>query len=472
MLSGACVYTLPVVRLTIASAEQCFTCIPVDFEIAGQRLKYWRKQQTDKTARWKCFAKLPVVLNADGSLWEPACLWLLNKAQARPLNLGSLPSIAQGLRFYKLFLDELELSWDDFSSVDKYTRPTYLYKTYLQELIDAGTIAKSTAGRRMSTIVAFYRFLLRHQEMKFDPPNDPWIDRKVGFEYSDSKGFKQIKVVTTTNLSIPVRKSDYAWDATIADGGKLRPLAAEEQKCLVAALKKLGNREYELMHYVSMLTGARVQTLLTLRWGYFQGEPSSIKQWPFKLRCGPGTGIDTKRDVPDVYLTFPRALYEMLFVYARSARASTRRARSRLVDEPGNYLFLTNQGSPYYESKEDRNAVRTSDEVLLRSSPIGQNLREFMKQMVLPEMRKTLPDFHYKFHDLRATFGMNWVDHVLGNEGTKEKYMWARDQLRKLMWHKDASTTDRYLEHRRHMRDLQMAQEGWSQDLIDLILAS
>jgi hypothetical protein len=42
------------------------------------------------------------------------------------------------------------------------------------------------------------------------------------------------------------------------------------------------------MHYVALLTGARIQIVLTLRWGAFSTLPSKVNQWPFKLQCGPG----------------------------------------------------------------------------------------------------------------------------------------------------------------------------------------
>jgi integrase len=465
-------HTLPVLRLTKARQHPGRGLLPVDHQVAGQQVKYWRELQTDKAARWKNFAKFPLVLNADGSLWEPACLWLLDKARARPLHLSSLPSIARDLKDYKLFLDELGLAWDDFCAVDKYNRPTYLYRTHLQTLINSGSVAKSTASRRMSTVIGFYRFLMDHERMRFDPVNEPWVDRQVAFEYKDSKGFRQLQTVVTTDVSIHSSKRDYAWDATIADGGQLRPLSVEEQGHLVAALEKLGNPEYELMHYVSLLSGARVQTVLTLRWGCFRDPPSAVKQWPYKLHCGPGTGIDTKRDVTNVYLSVRRVLYERLHVYVNSDRAKHRRAKSRLGDDPSNYLFLTNRGSPYYESKDDRNAMRSPEELLKKSSPIGQNLREFMAEKVILEVRKALPQFSYSFHDLRATFAMNWVDHFVGGQDTKPNYMWARDQLRKMMWHKDATTTDRYLEYGQHMHQLEQARADWNRDLVKLIQAS
>jgi hypothetical protein len=320
----------------------------------------------------------------------------------------------------------------------------------------------------MSTVIGLYRFLMKDQHLGFRPQNAPWVDRTVGIEYRDKQGFKRVLEVRSADVGIRVPKHDYAWDGCIDDGGKLLPLSPPEQMALVKALKKLDNPEYELMHYVSILSGARVQTVLCLRWGDFAVSPSQINQWPFKLQCGPGTGIDTKSDATNVYLSIQRDLYERLHVYATSDRAKARREKSKRKQDPINYLFLSNQGGPYYESKDDRNALRESTEPLRRSSPTGQNLRTFINDHVIPEIQRTLPNFRYKFHDLRATFGVNWVDAVMTDGDTQERYTWARDQLRKLMWHTSASTTDRYLKYRQHMHQLEKADAGWNRQLIAL----
>lgn len=443
----------------------------MNHQVRGEVVKYWRAVLTEGPMRWNTFPLFPLVLNADGSLWEPACLWLLDRARAQPLKVSSLPPLARDLKDYKIFLDGLFLAWDNFLAVDKYARPTYLYRSHLQTQIDAGMMELSTARRRMSSVVSFYRYLMSSEQMRFIPANDPWVDRQYGFQYRDSKGFNRIHEVQSTNLSIRVPKADHVWEGII-DGGRLRPLTADEQRSLIAGLKALGNREFELMHYVSLFTGAREQTALTLRWGPFQKSPSQIKQWPFKLLCGPGTGIDTKRDVPNVYLAIPRYLYEWLHVYARSERAQHRRSKSERADHSSNYLFLTSQGGPYYAAKDDINAVTFSSQVVRRSAPIGQGLREFILERVVPEVRRTLPGFRYRFHDLRATFGMNWVDHVESTFGDREAFFWAREQLRKLMWHRDPATTDRYLEFRQRTRQLAEAQADWGNDLLSLIQKS
>ncbi len=467
------VYTLPLFRLTKVEDVPGLGYIPVNHLHDGQQVKYWRGPIETTAIRWTEFRSLPLVVDGAGAPWAPACLWLLEKAQAKPLGISSLGPVAQDLAAYKAFLDELALEWDDFSAVEKYARPTYLYRNHLQTQLNAGELKKSTVSRRMSTVISFYRFLMRNPRMRFEPANDPWVERDVGIEYRDSKGFKQVATVTTTDVAIKATKHQDAWDETINDGGKLRPLPVPEQKALVAALKELSNIEYELMHYAALLTGAREMTVLTLRLRDVMLPPDQIPQWSHKIRCGPGTGIDTKGDVADVYLSVPRPLYEQLHAYAVSERARRRRAKTARGEDSNNYLFLTQRGQPYYESKEDRNAVRDSGTPLRRSTLSGRPLRKFIEQTVIPFVRKTHPKFKYRYHDLRATFGMNWVDYQMlqaGPEGFGKHYLWARDQLRKLMWHRSPLTTDKYLEYREHMHHLQLAQQGWSDHLVELIL--
>jgi len=406
--------------------------------------------------------------------WAEACLWILERAQAKPRAINSLAPVAQDLAAYRAFLDELALEWHDFSAIEKYARPTYLFQSHLNNQINADELSKSTASRRMATVISFYRFLMRTSRMQFSPENPPWVDRGVSIRYRDTKGFNQIATVTTTDVSIKANRRQDAMAETIDDGGKLRPLSVVEQRALVSALKELANREYSLMHYTALLTGAREMTVLTLRVRDVLVSPAEIPQWPHKIRCGPSTDIDTKGDVSGVYLAMPRMLYELLHAYAVSARAMRRRQKSELGEAPRNYLFLTNQGQPYYESKEDRNALRDGLTPLRRSALSGRPLRKFIEQSVIPLVQKEFPQFQYRFHDLRATFGMNWVDYQMKEAGSDfgKRYLWARDELRKLMWHKSPLITDKYLEHREHVRHLQLAQQGWSDHLVELIQES
>lgn len=469
------VYSIPLLRLTKVQDAPGSGRLLIDHHHGGRQIKYWREPISPTATRWTEFRSFPLSLDGVGVPWAPACLWLLDKAQANPRNISSLMPIAQDLTAYKSFLDELALEWDDFSQVEKYARPTYLYRNHLHNQVNAGELKKSTASRRMSSIISFYRYLMRTSRMRFSPANPPWVEKDVYIEYRDTKGFRQIATVSTTDVSIKVSKRQDLFDETIDDGGKLRPLPVSEQKILVAALKELSNIEYSLMHFSALLTGAREMTVLTLRVRDVLRPPGNIPQWPHKIRCGPGTGIDTKGDVSGVFLSVPQMLYEQLHDYAVSERAMRRRAKTERGEDSYNYLFLTQHGQPYYESKEDRNVVRDSVTSLRRSSLSGRPLRKFIKESVIPLIQKEHPKFKYRFHDLRATFGMNWVDYQMlqaGPEGFGKHYVWARDQLKKLMWHKSPLTTDKYLEHREHLHLLQLAQQGWSDHLVELIQGS
>ncbi len=465
---AASIHTLPLLRNTRIADEPGPGRLPVDHQVRGERVKYWRELQGTKLARWETFPLFPVVLCADGSPWAPACMWLLSRARANPRAVSTRTSLAQALRDYRAFLDEYGLGWDDFSAVDKYLRPTYLYRDHLQDLIHSRQIAKSTASRRMSGVIGLYRFLLDEaSRFDFRPANPPWVDRQFWLEIRSTEGFKQVLEIQSTDLAIKTDPTEHPLDRRINDDGWLMPLKEEEQRLLLQALRTLGNREFELMHYVALFTGARKQTVLTLRWGLFAAKPSLIKKWPLHIPCGPGTGIDTKRDV-NRSLVFQRELYELLHVYATSPRAQLRRERSALKQAPQNYLFITSQGGPYYESKDDINARRESSEPKARGATKGNVLDTFIQKRVVPLVRQTLPKFDYHFHDLRATFGMNWVNE--SNQPSPGMSPHRRlETLRQLLWHRQVSTTEHYISYRKRLQQLDAAEAGWNRRLIEMI---
>ncbi|MCY4746561.1 integrase [Pelomonas sp. UHG3] len=436
---------------------------------AGKRT-YYREPVQAKGIRTTRFTKFPVVLCGDGSPWDVACLYLIDRAKLKPQAIGTLSSIARDLAQYRAFLEEFDFRWDDFSSAEPFGLPTYQYRAHLLHEIRAGRVSNSVASRRMANVISFYRHVQRRDRFAFRPAFSPWQEKSASISYRDAQGFEQALGITTTDISIASPKSSYAWEKTIDDGGKLRPLPQEEQEAVIAVLRELGNTEMSLIHESALLTGARAQTVLTFRLKHFSRPPSEITG-DYKLRCGPGTGIDTKRQKADVYLTIPKLFYERLYIYAHSERARLRREKSKLKESPENYLFLTQHGKSFYESVDDRAADRDSD-TLLRSAKIGQGLRKFIAERVVPAVRAKLnnPDFSYSFHDLRATFGMNFVDFFEKQmEMNREKRKWVMNQLRELMWHKSLATTERYVDYRRNMHMLKSAEDGWGSHLIHLL---
>lgn len=107
----------------------------------------------------------------------------------------------------------------------------------------------------------------------------------------------------------------------------------------------------------------------------------------------------------------------------------------------------------------------------------GQAVRQYMQDYIIPFIRKKYDsNFDYRFHDLRATFGMNLVDirEPLMNDG-KLSYTDVLGFVQARMNHESPATTERYLRYRKRMKVVRAAQDDWESKLkrmIDLALVA
>jgi integrase len=216
-----------------------------------------------------------------------------------------------------------------------------------------------------------------------------------------------------------------------------------------------------------LATGARIQTALTLWVRHVQLDlPVGLGE--FRFPVGPGTGVDTKYDKL-MTLHIPRWLYERLRIYSHSQRARKRRTRAEGGDTEDQYLFLTQQGHPYYQNKSETRAFNPS--VTVRHQKKGQTVRTFIAEHVIPHIRKHHdPTFHYQAHDLRATYGMNLTDIQLALVQRGEITLaQAREFVKTRMGHESSATTDLYLDYRRNLKMVYEAVDAHEQYYRDLI---
>lgn len=378
--------------------------------------------------------------------------------------------IAQDLGAFKDWLDEHDNPDElllNFPRI-KLSRTTYRYLGFLRIQMNAREVAASTANRRISTVVAFYRWLIK--EDFFQPANDPWEERSFRLTIKTKYGAEVTKRVTSTDLRVPVIKTDDPFDGTINDGGKLRPLPEHEQKWLLDTAGEIANPEMYLLILFMLLTGARIQTAATIRICHVaQLAPSFARALSgggevLKLKIGPGTLIDTKND-KNMTLQIYRPLYEALRLYAGSSRSLIRRLRAPFGDGPDQYLFLSQQGSPYYQAKAETKVFDPALEV--RHFKDGGTIRKFFSESLIPSIRQRYaPNFQMRPHDLRATFGMNQTDMQMGlvEKGiiTLDK---ARNNVRELMGHESSETTDLYLDYRKQMDSVFAALNGYGEQV-------
>ena len=390
----------------------------------------------------------PVILDGRGIPWDIATIYILSLLQGASLpNMSTFHGIADDLGAFKAFLDEKRIDFVDFP-LNKQRRPTYRFHGYLKQQIFAREVSGTTAKRRMGRVVAFYRWLM--QERITDLKHDPWQEREYYLDIKSAIGSSTTKKVRSTDVSIKVAKQDDPFDGMIEDGGKLRPLPPDEQHWIMEALSHFGNSEMILIHLFMLLTGARIQSVLTLRVRHVQLDlPDNLQV--FRMVAGAGAGIDTKYD-KSMTLHVPRKLYEILRTYSNSDRTRRRRVRAQGGDTEDQYLFLTQHGAPYYRAKQETHVFNPDFEK--RHQKRGQPIRQFLTDYMIPYIRmRHDPKFHYRIHDLRATFGMNQTDVQLKlvEEG-KISLSQARAHVQRLMGHEHSSTTDRYLDYRKHMK--------------------
>lgn len=410
------------------------------------------------------FPFFPFIECKDGAPWPEGNLWLLDiLANALQPNPITFIGRAADLVAYRKFLDtQKNLNWLDFPQF-KLHRPTYKYRSALIAATDNGSGSVSLAKRRISTITTYYKWVTGEVGQKLENPAFNEKEKRVSWR--NSYGAPISKEAATTDLSIPAPLVEDPWDGCLVDDGRLRPLPREEQQAFLDALLSSSNTEMVLIHLLLLFTGARVQTGLTMRARHFQKYSRTSNE--VRIKAGPGTGIDTKKRKRGV-LHVPMWLYEMLHIYSDSPRAIKRREKQTRTDSHGPLLFLSNRGAPLYDTKEMGTQIGRSRK---RYVSTGQAIRDFKKHYLLPKMRKALnsPEYNFRHHDLRATFGLNVADAMTPLIASgKLTWVQALDQLRQLMWHSSVGVTERYLTFRSSQKTLQAANDEWHSHLATL----
>ncbi|WP_444997900.1 hypothetical protein [Aliikangiella sp. IMCC44359] len=461
---------LPVFSLTEVCSEDDEGAIKriIPGEKSQRSKYYYRKVILDESEQFNV-NQMEMILDPDGSPWIEACLYLLSKIEVSYDHKAVVSSTntASDLTAFRQYLIDYSIDYLNFPR-NKQQRPTYRYRAYLKSLIRSGQIANSTGQRFMQSVIGFYKWL--SAERGFEPEFPMWRAEDKYIDIKDRHGFSKLKQVKSTNLSISTQRLTDPEEVTICDNGRLKPLTMDEQIELTKVLFKLDNIEMTLIHLFALFTGARIQTVLTIKVKHFRVKlPSDIQE--IRLPCGPGTGIDTKH-AKKLTLFIPSWFYNQLSIYSKSDRALKRRLKSKKGDTSENYLFLSNRGSPFYEDSMDRETFNPNQTKKYRAS--GGTVRTFIADRILPELRKTFGNgFSYKFHDLRASFGMNLSDSLTESVAQGEITLTkVRNRVRDVMGHDSYTTTDEYLGYRDKTQTARLTQERYQRHLAKLCEAA
>ena len=435
--------------------------------VAGSELHYYKRN--GDFLNGGCYFHYPFVINPDGSLWDEANRYLLQRLNGVvPAKHRTLESLAYDLAYFRQWMLDEDINFLDVPS-RIHSRPTYRYCTFLHDEIRFQHIKPGTAKRRMSSVQNFYRWLERGRE-RFKYPL--WLENSAGLMFRDDRGFMRKKSFISTDLTRSFRtvRGSNEYSEHINDSGKLRPLTKDEQQALVESLKRIANTEMTLAFKFALTTGARLQTVFTLRRKHFMENPREGAT-SLRLKIGRGTLISTKFG-RQMVLLIPVWLYHRFQIYMQSPRCLSRVSRSNHVypDEVEQYLFLTRTGQPYYMADGDPFAS------LYRTPPHGNAVTQFIRQQLRPDLASHGHEFEFKFHDLRATFGMNLLEGKLVNyprgdtpDSNKPEFFNVLMYVKERMGHSQISTTEAYLNyrHKYHLAaNIQSEYEAYLQQMI------
>ena len=400
------------------------------------------------------FLHFPILTHDDGSIWKHGSLYLLSKLKnyQKP-SPKTLDSIATDLKHFKEYCDSENI--DYLIAPRKILRPTYLYRSHLQQLLRDGKISPNTIKRRMSAIVGFYEYLINIEGVEFKFPL--WESGITSISYKDSYGSQQLKQVKTKDVSRVTMKLNSISIDNIEDGGKLRSLSYKEQEILITNLQKINNTEMTLSFLIALTTGARIQTVFTLRKKHFDKVLNECDDL-IPIKVGYGTSCDTKfQKIQNIYM--PKWLYYRIQVYLKSPRYQKRKDNAKHIfkNDSEQYIFLTNRGTPYYVSNED--PYRAD----YKEPPNGATVRQFIFQK--------LKEINFSFHDLRATYGTNLFDKYMEQVQNQEITLsTALINIKERMSHSSLEITQRYLKYRENNKIKQNVQFEFEKKLERLYL--
>jgi integrase len=404
-----------------------------------------------------CFHHIPFFLDPDDKPWKHGNLFIRNlifkhKDIGKSLNVKTIDKYAQSLKLFMNYCESESPHIHYLLSKSIIKSPIARYKRNLEDLKALRKLSVGTIKGRLSHIVAFYRYLT--DDLKLEFKSCPWGFDINGLHVFTGRGYSSTKEYTTSTIQRVKGSSktseEKTYEGCLNDGGEeLRPLSDDETRIVFQALKEIGNVEMLLSHTIILATGARTQTIFTLRQCHFEYEPNKIEQ-EIIIRAGSGELVDSKGSRPFT-IRMPIAVYRKVQTYIKSPNAQARykKAKFQFANPTHQYVFLTTHGNPFFMANDDHNKIQ------YRNPPEGGTLRTFISAELKPKMAGLgfeNPKDRFKFHYLRATFGLGILNSFLNSQPDDIPAARARDNamlhVKRYMNHRSMSVTELYLNFR------------------------
>lgn len=394
---------------------------------------------------------MPTIIQSNGEVWEISSLYFIKYLS---INGGrdykTLLSIAYDLLDFYRFIEDCQHENVNFDwlylPLEEEDRVINRYVSNLDRIYHRNLIKGSTRSKKINSVVNFYKFSFKHKLFDKGVIKNglPFQIIARNIRTVDSLGFSQIREVETTNLARPIAKKKDTVDG-IKDGRVLHPIEPEYLSTIMQTLENHPSRAFQLFFKFALETGARSQTISTIRVKHIKKilMQNTVLDNRLKLTVGNGTSIDSKFSSEiAIYIPYQLCLDLIKFTESQTWKNAARRSYYDLTDN--NYIFLTKKGTPYYTSKQEIDELENSDHGLDQNIAVGGTLRSQLISLI-KMIKAKHPNFpNFSLHDLRATFALNSLKKCMD-------LGWNNSQsllhIKKLLGHESTKTTERYLNY-------------------------
>lgn len=307
------------------------------------------------------------------------------------------PTCFHLLRYYR-YLEANNLKWNDHEEqLQRY--PIFLYRAYLNDSIEKGSLSRNTAVAALSIVRRFYIFCHRHSYISQLPFVVTGLT-KYGQHLTDCSITSKTR---ETNLQ-PLNDLDVQH-------------VRENWHCNGLSM------EFRMMVSVALSVGLRSVEITDIKPKHFSIPKRFNGKTLTGIWIGPAHDCKTKYDT-DRQVSMPIWLMEALNKYHQSERYKKRHQL---------YFMNTGDMNPPAFINKDGNAFATG------------SLNTLWSKLRASIQKNSNPHFKHKEHDCRATFGANKLESLAKVEGLSMTQ--ALTTLKKEMGHKNLDTTMLYLKH-------------------------
>lgn len=376
------------------------------------------------------YEHFPALLDENNTPWQLGNLFLLSLAlENPPADTATLMKNARTLAHVVGVLNDKGIGLLDFPK-HKADRATYAYHLFWEEETVLNPERVEVANNHINRATGFYRWM--KNERGFVAKNSMWKEKSSRIQLNTRQGFRYSKEYIKTDLGIP--KSRHKKSKSLA------AYSEKEQLAIMAALQDLNNPEMTLAFLSALITGGRLQSILTMQ---LSSLPESMETELHAMAIGDTTTVDSKNQKQGV-LYFPKTLVEIFKVYISSERYKRRAELSLRRDNIDNYVFLTKNGRPYYAKKSDPHLGS------YRTLPKGKSITAFIRQQLEPKLIELETPLKIRYHNLRATFGNNFLaEKLVECESGLITYTELLYLVCERLGQSDISVTERYIEDAR-----------------------